>query len=73
MVTLKYVVENAAVGTRERTIEIDGETGTLSTTRLSVELLPVGHNGGTLSLDLPADTEGFAEGTEISVKIGAAK
>jgi hypothetical protein len=30
MTTLKYKIENSGVVTRERAIEIDGETGTLS-------------------------------------------
>ena len=71
MITLSYIVENAQVTTRERAIEIDGETGTLSTRRLVVELLPDGHAGGTLTLDLPPETEGFDEGDQVSVTIGA--
>jgi hypothetical protein len=72
MTTLVYKVENSQVLTRQRVIEIDGEQGTLSTTRLVVELVPVGHNGGTITLDLAADTEGYDEGAEINVQFGGA-
>jgi hypothetical protein len=67
MTTLKYKIENSGVVTRERAIEIDGETGTLSVTRLVVEMLPEGHNGGTLMIDLPPETAGYDEGAIVSI------
>jgi hypothetical protein len=69
MTTLKYKIENSGVVTRERAIEIDGETGTLSVTRLVVEMLPDGHNGGTLMIDLSPETTGYDEGKVVSVSI----
>ena len=73
MIKLKYTVENSQVANKQRPVEIDGEVGTMTSNRLLVDLLPVGHNGGTLQLDLPPETEGFSEGTEITVNIGASK
>jgi hypothetical protein len=67
MSSLKYRVENATVGNQERKIEVDGQVGIFTVQRLTVELVPLEHEGGIIKLDLPHNTEGYPEGADISV------
>lgn len=70
MLTLTYVVENSQIATKHRSVDVDGQEATLHIRRLSVELVAQGHDGGTIALDLAPDTEGFDEGTVVSVSFG---
>lgn len=73
MPALKYRVENASVAPQQRPVEVDGQTGILTVSRLIVELVPVEHMSGSIKLDLPPETTGFDEGAEFVLTLKPVK
>ena len=68
--TLKYEVRNASVALTAQATEVNGEPATLHIQRALIDLVPVGHAGGTLAIAIPAAAIGdFPEGASVTVTI----
>lgn len=71
-VSLKYRVVNATVAPQQREIVVEDQAGLFTVNRKLVDLVAVEHAGGTISLDLPPDTDGFDPGAEYIASFAAA-
>lgn len=58
-ISLNFVVVNSAVIEKESEVEVNGQLGKFTSARKYVELVPVNHAGGTLTLDLEPTVTGF--------------
>jgi hypothetical protein len=50
---LKYKVANASLATVVQPTQVNGEDATISFLQAAIDLVPVEHSGGTISLALP--------------------
>jgi hypothetical protein len=56
---LKYTVLHAQLVTLQKVIEMDGGSATLSYNRLRVEMIPEGHDGSSIVINLPDNAVEF--------------
>jgi hypothetical protein len=65
---LKYTVLHAQLVTLQKVIEMDGGSATLSYNRLRVEMIPEGHDGSSIVINLPDNAVGVDVDSVIEIE-----